>query len=135
MQNDTQAMVIDLLRQVGRMLLVLSKIVADFGQALIVTAFPIHVLNAIDGAAVFVLVVVLEFDGFGEGADDVSAEAFDIKDVAGPDVSMVDFFFVQEVERVHEVDEDFEFFLSGPWPFGEEAVFGDVGEGSLGALV
>ncbi len=116
MQNDTQAMVVDLLRQVGRMLLVLSQIITDFGQALIITAFSIHVLNAIDGAVVFVLVVVLEFDGFGEGADDVSAEAFDIKDVAGSDVSMVDLFLVQEVERVHEVDEDFEFFLSGPWP-------------------
>jgi hypothetical protein len=93
-QNDAQAVVIDLFGLVGRMFFIFPQIITDFGQAFIITSFAIHVLNAIYSAVVFIVVVILEFDGSGEGADNVPAEAFDVKDVAGPDVSMVYFFLV-----------------------------------------
>jgi hypothetical protein len=76
------------------MFFILPQIVTDFGQALIITAFAIHVLNAVYSAVVFFVVVVLEFDGSGEGTDHIPAEAFDVKNVAGPEVSMVYFFLV-----------------------------------------
>ena len=93
-QNDTQAVVVHLFGQIGRMFFIFPQIITDFGQALIITAFAIHVLNAVYSAVVFIVVVFLEFDGSCEGADNVPAEAFDVKDVAGPEVSMVDFFLV-----------------------------------------
>ena len=94
MQNDTQAVVIHLFGLVWRMFFIFPQIVTDFRQALIIAAFAIHVLNPIYSAVVFFVVVVLEFDGSGEGTDHVPAEAFDVKNIAGPDVSMVYFFLV-----------------------------------------
>ncbi len=78
----------------------------------------VHVLNTVNRSIVFILRLVLEFNAFHKRADNIVANSLDVKNVTGTNVPVVDFFFMQKVDAVHEVDKDFEFFLCGPWPFG-----------------
>ena len=50
--------------------------------------------------------LVLELDAFHKRTENVAAQSLDVENVAWADVSVVDFLFVQEVDTVHEVDED-----------------------------
>lgn len=106
MQNHTQPMIVNLFRDIRCMLLIFFEVVPYFGQAIIITTFSVHVLNTVNGAVVLVLRLVLELDAFHERTENVAAQSLDVENVARTDVSVIDFLFMQEVDAVHEVDED-----------------------------
>jgi len=94
MQNQTKPMVIKFSGNVRSMLFIISQVVSHLIESIVVTAFSIEILNSLNSSIVLILRIIEHFNALGKRPYNIPTQFLDIEQVAGSDVSVIDFIFV-----------------------------------------